>query len=90
MTMMMMCTEIRSNNFIGTACMVSIYGRKYAVLFKHAEINSSGQNSLLGYLRFFTIVPQGIFPSTNLADCADKCYTPLTFSFFPFSYFSST
>ena len=37
-------TDMRTDKFIGTACMVSIYGRKYDVIFKHAEINSSGQN----------------------------------------------
>ena len=35
---------MRTDKFIGTARMVSIYGRKYDVIFKHAEINSSGQN----------------------------------------------
>ena len=36
---------MRSDEFIGTAGMVSICGRKYDVIFKYIEINSSGQNS---------------------------------------------
>ena len=36
---------MRSDKFIGTASMVSIYGRNYNAFFKHVEINSSGQNS---------------------------------------------
>ena len=43
----------------------------------------------LRFLRFFTSVPWGFLPSTNLVDCADNCYTSLIFSFFPFFYFSS-
>ena len=38
-------TDTRSNKFIDTACMVSIYDRKYDVIFKYVEIKSSGQNS---------------------------------------------
>ena len=38
------CTNTRTDKFIGTARMVSIYGRKYDIIFKHAEINSSEQN----------------------------------------------
>ena len=37
-------TYTRFSEFIGTAHMVSIYGRKYDVMFKYIEINSSGQN----------------------------------------------
>ena len=36
---------MRFGEFIGTARMVSIYGRKYDVMFKYMETNSSGQNS---------------------------------------------
>ena len=41
----------------------------------------------LRFLQFFTSVSWGILPSTNLADCADNCYTSLIFSFFLFSIF---
>ena len=41
----MLCTDMRSDKFIGTARMVSIYGRKHDVIFKYVEINSSGQKS---------------------------------------------
>ena len=43
----------------------------------------------LRFLPFFTSVPWGILPITNLVDCADNCHTSLIFSFFPFFYFSS-
>ena len=36
---------MRSDKFIGTVRMVSIYGRKNDVIFKYVEINSSGQKS---------------------------------------------
>ena len=36
---------MRSDKFIGKARMVSMYDRKYNVILKHVEINSSGQNS---------------------------------------------
>ena len=36
---------MRLGEFIGTARMLSIYGRKYDVIFKYIEINSLGQNS---------------------------------------------
>ena len=36
---------MRSDELVGTAHMVSIYGRKYDVIFKYTEINSSGENS---------------------------------------------
>ena len=39
------CEHMWSDKFIGMAHMVSIYGRKYDVIFKHVEINLSGQNS---------------------------------------------
>ena len=34
---------MRSDKFIGTARIVSIYGRKFDVIFKHAELNSLGR-----------------------------------------------
>ena len=40
-----LCTDMKSDKFIGTARMVSMYDRKYNVILKHVEINSSGQNS---------------------------------------------
>ena len=40
-----LCTDMRSDKFIGMARMVSIYGRKRDVIFKYVEINSSGQKS---------------------------------------------
>ena len=44
---------------------------------------------LLWFLLFFTSVPWGILPSTNLVDCADNCYTSLIFFFLPsFLFFS--
>ena len=38
-------TYVRFDELIGTTRMVSIYGRKYDVMFKYIEINSSGQDS---------------------------------------------
>ena len=34
-----------SDKLIGTVRMVSIYDRKYNVIFKYMDINSAGQNS---------------------------------------------
>ena len=36
---------MRFNIFISMALMISIYGRKYDVISKYVEINSSGQKS---------------------------------------------
>ena len=36
---------MRFGQFTGTARMVFIYGRKYNIIFKYTEINSSRQNS---------------------------------------------
>lgn len=36
---------MRFGEFIGTARMVPIYGRKHDVILKYIEVNSSGQNS---------------------------------------------
>ena len=46
-------------------------------------------SSTLGmrFLRFLTSVPWGILPSTNLVDCAEKCYTSLIFLSSLFSIF---
>ena len=43
----------------------------------------------LRFLRFFTSVPWGFLPSTNLVDCADNCSTSLIFSFFYFFHSAS-
>ena len=40
-----LCTDMRSDKFIGTAFMVSIYGRTHDIIFKYIEINSSGHKS---------------------------------------------
>ena len=36
---------MRSDKFIGMACIVSIFGHKHDVIFKYVEINSSGEKS---------------------------------------------
>ena len=36
---------MRLDEFIDTACMVSIYGLRYDVIFKYIEMNSRGPNS---------------------------------------------
>lgn len=40
--------------------------------------------ALLWFLRFFTIVPWGISPSTKLVDCAGNSYMSFSFFFLPF------
>ena len=48
------------------------------------------ESLLVWFLRFFTSVPWGLLPITNLVDFADKCYMSFIFSCFPFCCFSST
>ena len=40
-----LCTAMRSEKFIGTARMVSIYGSTHDVILKYVERNSSGKKS---------------------------------------------
>ena len=57
---------------------------------KSLHILGWGLLMLLWILWFFTGVPWGIFPSTNLVNCADNCYMSLVFYFFPFFLFFFT
>ena len=41
----LLCTDMKSDKFIGTAHMVSIYGCKYDIIFKYVEINSPRNKS---------------------------------------------
>ena len=94
----------KAQMILGTLCLRKIfkifpYLRLTNKNFMSSIRNSQGTTStsdnvkeslLVWFLRFFTSVPWGLLPSTNLVNFADNCYTSLIFSCFPFFCFSST